>query len=178
MTVLGSSQIALITKIGTVFSKALVTSNLAHPVLLSWHDLIRLRVIINTFPRPSAFSAETSSRLDILRQLPKVFRDELTLTPMKSEKVHLHLKLNATPFRVLAARQIPLQFRGAAVATIKELLTKQVITPCHEPMGWCSPAFFVVKPDGKNIRMVTDFTRLNSFVERPVHPFACMSEIK
>ena len=33
------------------------------------------------------------------------------------------------------------------------------------------------KPDGKSVRMVTDFTRLNSFVQRPVHPFACVSEI-
>ena len=40
MTVLGSSHIAFVTKTGTVFTKALVTSNLAHPVLLSWHDLI------------------------------------------------------------------------------------------------------------------------------------------
>ena len=45
------------------------------------------------------------------------------------------------------------------------------------PTEWCSPAFFVVKPDGKSVRMVTDFTRLNSFVKRPVHPFACVSEI-
>ena len=75
MTVLGSPPIALITKTGTVFSKALVTSNLTHPVLLSWHDLIRLGVIHSTFPRPSALSVETSSRLDILRQFPKVFRD-------------------------------------------------------------------------------------------------------
>ena len=33
MTVLGSSHIALVTKTETVFSKALVTSNLAPPVL-------------------------------------------------------------------------------------------------------------------------------------------------
>ena len=64
-----------------------------------------------------------------------------------------------------------------AEACIKELLAKKVITPCHTPTEWCSPAFFVVKPDGKNVRMVTDFTRLNSFVKRPVHPFACVSEI-
>ena len=35
----------------------------------------------------------------------------------------------------------------------------------------------IVKPDGKNVRMVTDFTKLNSFVKRPVHPFAFVSEI-
>ena len=78
-----------------------------------------------------------------------MFRDELSLTPMKSEQVYLNLKLNATPFRVSAARQIPLQFRDPAEACVKELLAKQVITPCHKPTEWCSPAFFVVKPDGK-----------------------------
>ena len=62
-------------------------------------------------------------------------------------------------------------------ACIKELLAKNLIIPCHEPTEWCSLAFFVVKPDGKNIRMVTDFIRLNSFVQRPVHPFTCVSEI-
>ena len=40
-----------------------------------------------------------------------------------------------------------------------------------------SPGFFVVKPDGKNVRMVTDFTKLNSHVQTPVHPFTCVSEI-
>ena len=74
MRVLGSSQIGLVTRTGAVFSKALVTSNLAHPVLLSWHDLIRLGVINNTFPRPSALSVEISSRFDILRHFPKVFK--------------------------------------------------------------------------------------------------------
>ena len=45
------------------------------------------------------------------------------------------------------------------------------------PLNGVPPAFFVVKPDGKSVRMVTYFTRLNSFVQRPVHPFACVSEI-
>ena len=96
---------------------------------------------------------------------------------MLTEKVHLFLKPNAVPYRVSAAKQIPLRFREPAEACIKELLAKNVITLCHTPTEWCSPAFFVVKPDGKNVRMVTDFTRLNSFVKRPVHPFACVSEI-
>ena len=82
MTVLSSSHIALVTKTGTVFTNTLVISNLAHPVLLSWHDLIRLGVIHNAFLRPSSNSVVTLSRLDILRQFPKVFRDELSLTPM------------------------------------------------------------------------------------------------
>ena len=55
----------------------------------------------------------------------------------------------ATPFRVSAARQIPLQFREPAEACVKELLAKNVITSCHEPTEWCSPALFVAKPEGK-----------------------------
>ena len=55
----------------------------------------------------------------------------------------------------------------------KRATSKKVIILCHEPTEWCSPTFFVVKPDGKNVRMVTDFT----FVERPMHPFASVSDI-
>ena len=91
--------------------------------------------------------------------------------------MHLFLKSNAIPYRVSAARQIPLKFKEPAEACINELLNKKVITPCHTPTEWCAPPFFVVKPDGKSVKMVTDFTRLNSFVKRPVHPFACVSEI-
>ena len=36
---------------------------------------------------------------------------------------------------------------------------------------------FVVKADGKSVRLVTDCTKLNSFVERPDHPFPSVSEI-
>ena len=125
MTVLGSSNIAIITRNGTAYSKALVTSNLAHPVLLSWHDLIRLGIIHNFIPRASALSVESSTRLDILSRFSKVLKDELNDTPMKLEPVHLHLKPNASPFRVSAAMQIPLQFRDPAEAWVKELLAKK-----------------------------------------------------
>ena len=83
--------------------------------------------------------------------------------------MQLFLKPNATPFRESVAR--PLRFREPAKACVKELLAKNVITPCHEPTKWCSHAFFVMKPDGKSVRMV------NFFVKRPIHPFACVSEI-
>jgi len=176
MQVLGSSKVILNTKSRSIKTEALVTTNLANPVLLSWHDLIRLRVIDEHFPQ-TVNSVTMSTCLQILEKYPNVFKDTLDQNPMITEKVHLYLKPNAVPHRVSAARKIPLRFREPAEACIKELLTKQVITPCHTPTEWCSPAFFFVKPDGKNVQMVTDFTRLNSFVKRPVHPFACVSEI-
>ena len=66
MTVLGSTQIILKTKTADVKTQALVTTSLAHPPLLSWHDLIKLNIIENKFPNPSALSVESSMHSDIL----------------------------------------------------------------------------------------------------------------
>ena len=52
-----------------------------------------------------------------------------------------------------------------------------MIEPAPGPSDWCSPAHFVLKPGGKKVQMVTDFTRLNKFVKRPVHPFPSASDI-
>ena len=52
-----------------------------------------------------------------------------------------------------------------------------MIAPCSEPTDWCAPGFFIVKGDGKSVRLVTDYTKLNSFVKCPVHPFSSVSKI-
>ena len=135
---LSSSKVIMSTKTKSVKTEALVTTNLAHPVLLSWHDLIRLKVIDEHFPHTEN-SVTTTVRLQILDKYSTVFQDTLQNTPMHSEKVHLFLKPNAVPYRVSAARQIPLRFREPAEACIEELLAKQVITPCHTPTEWCHP---------------------------------------
>ena len=36
---------------------------------------------------------------------------------------------------------------------------------------------FVHKPDGVNARMVTDYSMINKFVRRPVHPFPSVADI-
>ena len=59
MQVLRSSKIIMKTKSRSIKTEALVTTNLAHPVLLSWHDLIRLKVIDENFPQ-SANSVTTT----------------------------------------------------------------------------------------------------------------------
>ena len=51
MQVLGSSKVITSTKTKYVKTEALVTTNLVHPVLLSWHDLIWLKVIDEHFPQ-------------------------------------------------------------------------------------------------------------------------------
>ena len=55
-------------------------------------------------------------------------------------------------------------------------MDKGVIKKVNEPTDWVSPAFFVPKSNGK-LRMVTDFTYINKFIKRPVHPFPSSSDI-
>jgi hypothetical protein len=83
---------------------------------------------------------------------------------MQVPEVSIYLKDNPVPYRVSAPRSIPLRFQEAANTAIQDLISSKVIVPCDEPTDWCSPAFFVPKADGKRVRLVTDYTRLNRFV--------------
>ena len=56
-------------------------------------------------------------------------------------------------------------------------MNKKVIVPVNTTTDWCSPAFFVPKADMIRVRLVTDYTHLNKYVKRPVHPFPYTSEI-
>ena len=157
---------------------AIVVDSVSHPVLISWHDLQALKVIPKVFPA-SACSAtsDTSLKNSLFDQYPEVFRDTLLPEPMMGEPVRIKLKDSAVPFRMSVARQIPLRFEEPAAKVIKGLIENKVIEPCSEPTDWCAPGFFVVKADGKSVRLVTDYTKLNSYVERPVHPFPSVTEI-
>ena len=60
---------------------------------------------------------------------------------------------------------------------MQDLIDKNVITKVDKPTKWVSPAFFVPKPDGIRMRLMTDYTKLNKFVHRPIHPFPSMRDI-
>ena len=108
---------------------------------------------------------------------PQVFSDTLDDRPMCAENMKIYLKENATPYRVSATRPIPLRFQEPANLEIEKYIKSGIIAPCDEPTDWCSPAFFVPKGDGKRVRLVTDYTKLNKFVIRPVHPFPSVADI-
>ena len=60
--------------------------------------------------------------------------------------------------------KIPIHYQGEADAHIKKLIDQGMITRVTEPTPWCCHAFFVSKPNGK-IRLVTDFSPLNKYIE-------------
>ena len=133
---------------------------------------------------PSPAEASTSSSnhetslTAVLDSFPSVF-DETKITRMQGPSMHIYLDRhggNYRPCRTLTARPIPLHYQEEAAKTIKLFIDSEVIAKVDYPTEWISPAFFVPKPDGR-VRLVTDFTGINRFISRPVHPFLCPQDI-
>ena len=91
--------------------------------------------------------------------------------------MHIYLQPNAVPNQISIARLVPLRMQLAATQVISDLLIKQVKTKVNMPTPWCAPGFFVPKPNGTSVRLVTDYTKLNKFAKRPIHPLPSATEI-
>ena len=112
-----------------------------------------------------------------MKSFPSVIKNELNDEPMRGTPMKIHLvDEGVVPKRVCVARQVPLHQVKEAEALISDLEKKKIIAPVAVPTDWVSSAFFVPKPNGK-VRLVTDYTDLNKYVRRPVHPFPSAREI-
>ena len=96
---------------------------------------------------------------------------------MCAQRMKFFLKDNAVSYRMSAPRPIPVRSQEPAASEITNHIASGIIVQCDEPTDWCSPAFFVPKGDGKCVRLVTDYTKLNQYVVRPVHPFPSVFDI-
>ena len=157
-------------------TKAVITDAIKNEIIVGRDDLGKLGVIPKQFPLPVYLLSEdkyTSIRESLIKDNPTVLTDELPQESLNTGciamKVHLTLG-ERKPFRISTARQIPLHWRDKAEKIIKKLIDAKVITPQDEPTEWCAPGFFVAKKNG-DIRLVIDYTRLNKYVQRPIHTF-------
>ena len=154
---------------------AIVVPKLHCQCILAYKELKTLNVLPLILPKQiDKTSLVTKEELKTL--FPTVISDELNKKPMKGGPMRIVLKDNAIPHHVYTARSIPKHLQSDANKLIKDLTSKQVIEKVNKPTEWCSPGFFVAKPGG-GVRLVTDFTKLNKFVKRPVHPFPCVNDI-
>ena len=110
---------------------------------------------------------------DIFSVFPDVFDETGKLKPLKGKPMEIHLRddVPVVPRKCLIARQVPIHYRDEAVKEIQKAVDAGILAKVEEPTEWISPSFFVPKPGGKGLRLVTDYTQLNKFVRRPVHPF-------
>ena len=119
----------------------------------------------------------THLKAKLLSRFDSTLSDNLNPEPMICLPMSISLQEDAVPTCVTTARRVPKHYEPESKKTVAKLIDHGVITPVNKPTTWCSPAFFVPKADGKRVRLVTDFTALNTFVSRPTHPFPSTREI-
>ena len=92
----------------------------------------------------------------ILTRYTEVFSNQLGMQIMKVTLMNIFLKENAVSQRVSGPCPLPQGFWGS-----------------RSNRNWSK----VSKGDSKRVRLVTDYTKLNIFVVRPLHPFPSVTEI-
>ena len=165
----------------TVQVDAIVTSAMRNEVLISWHDLISLRVISHTFPRARVCNVDSLEKIQ--KDYPTVISNCLNKNPMTGPPMRIHLKEDVKPKRIVTARQVPVHWQKSADKVIQRAIDDGIIKKAEGPSTWILPGFFVPKgnvPNNENeidLRLVVDFSPLNRYVERPVHPFPSSRDI-
>jgi hypothetical protein len=159
---------------------------MAGQILLGWEDCKKFGILHPTWPEPfdaarSTRTAPTSCEEVIERikeEFADVLADELPKTPMKGKpmKIHMVEEGRSNPKKTFIARKLPIHQEEEANKLVNELMSKNVIAKQEEPTDWVSPAMFVPKPNGK-LRLVTDYTHLNRYLKRPIHPFPSAKEM-
>ena len=172
------------TKVGC---KALVVQTLLHPIIISLTNCKKLGLVHPEFPmpyKPQKVIAQTANisieaesiKARLSREFKQIITDTISEDPMAGPPMAINIKQGAKPTRRLTARTIPQAMKKEADAQIRKMLKNKVIAPVDHATDWISPGFFVQKPNG-GVRLVTDFTNLNTHVNRPVYPFPCTREI-
>ena len=163
-------------------TKAVITDAIKNEIIVGRDDLSKLGIISKQFPLPVYLLSENkyaSMKESLIKDNPTVLTDDLPQKSLNTGCIAMKVHLTPgekKPFRISTARQIPLHWREKAEKIIKKLIDGKVITPQDEPTEWCAPGFFVAKKNG-DIRLVIDYTKLNKYVQRPVHTFPSTQEI-
>ena len=178
MKVAGVAEITFKMNKEKVTRDVIVSPDMDNEILLDWQSLQGLRIIPMNFPEQIKRTSGWKNRDYWIRKYPAVFNGE-SFDPMNGPKMVIELKDGPVkPTVTKIPRKIPVHLEDKAHSEIKEYVKLGIIEPVEHPTDWVSPAFFVPKPDGKNIRLVTDFSKLNDYVKRPIHPFPSVDDIK
>ena len=127
-----------------------------------------------------AAKSPSDLKVQLLADFEDIISDMLPKRPACGKPMRIHLKSGEIkPTRILTTQKVPLHWEGLACRVIDKALADGIISKVDGPTDWISPAFFVNKrvPGETSLRLVTDFTGLNKYVLRPVHPFPSSQEI-
>ena len=177
-------------------TNAIISNDCVHDIIIAWHDLVDLECISPFFPysKPPtnasapndpvspSYNAEVHTADGIIQdnmkkklkqQFKETVKNDIDKKPMKAEPLKIFLTDDAVPRRCLTVRQTPIHMQEEAEKLVQSLLDANIIKRVsdNEPTPWVAPGFFVPKPNGKGVRLVTDYRAINKFIRRPIHPF-------
>ena len=91
------------------------------------------------------------------------------LKEIVGEPMKINIKPDAIPFKLTTPRQIPLPWYEACKKEIKDMVSRGILEEVgDEPSDWSHP--MVPTPKSTGVRITTDLSKLNQWVDRPVHP--------
>ena len=90
----------------------------------------------------------------------------------KMEPVFVNFKPDAVrPKMAFIARELPVHWRPAAKALIRDLIKQGIIKEADKVTDYGSRARFLPKDKNNDLRLITDFIGSNNLLLRPVYPF-------
>ena len=107
------------------------------------------------------------NEFDILvKKYPSVFDGKVKV--MKGRRAHINVDPNAVPVSTGAFRSVPEPQMDALKREIDSLLDQGIIERVEEATPWLHPIVIVPKKGTNEIRMVTDPSKLNRCIQKPV----------
>ena len=108
----------------------------------------------------------------MLKKFATTVSDDLPRRPMKGPAREITLKPGEHKKIVCTrARPVQLHLQAAAWKLIQDLEEATITTRELEVTPMISPAMFIAKSNGQDVRLVVDYRELNKQIQRPVHPF-------
>lgn len=92
--------------------------------------------------------------------------------------VKFHVKENAVPYAVTAARNIAIPLYEPTKKALDKMIEDEVIEPVNHPTDWVSPMVPVVKSSSKDkIRITVDYRKLNMNLKRETYQIPTFEEL-
>jgi transposase InsO family protein len=170
---------------------ALVSEDLHDSMLVSWHDLTAMGVLPEDFPNVARKVGAASNANDaavhdkaadverirdsLLGEYKDVLCDKFPpgfITQGEPVQIAFRDDVQVRPHHVYTTRAIPIHMKEEADKLINDLLDRDIICRLdeHTTTEWLHRGHFVPKPSG-GVRLVTDYSKMNRCIVRPVHPF-------
>ena len=130
----------------------------------------------NLLSRSAACSLGLVTRTERLDDVKTSVFGGLDDKPIQCKPVKIKLKENAEPYSIGTARRVPIPLIEKVKAELERMKENNIIEEITEATDWCAPMVPVLKKNG-NIRICTDFKRLNEAVKRERYILPTLDDI-